>query len=350
MMLPHGAGRHKLHTGTSSKGGAPYGLSRKQLMHRGKVLPDVLGVSHHDQIDLLRRHCPQAVPRAALIGDPCFDRLRASAHLRETYRDALDVTAHQDLVLITSTWGVMSAFDASPELPLRALRELPSDRYRIALVLHPNIWSDHHPMQINAWYATARRAGLILVPGLQGWQAALLAADYVIGDHGSVTCYAAALGKPVLLAGHGDRGIVPGTPAARLVTACPLIDPVQGLSLQLTKAAAPSLVTTISSIAAEDFGLPGGSIRALREAAYRLIGLAAPDWEADQGLVPVPDFAPAPVAAHRLEVSTLDGGSAFAVRAFPALLEPTGRAEGLCVLAADGAAASMRQLSSADIV
>ncbi|WP_241837539.1 hypothetical protein [Streptomyces sp. CB02115] len=77
--------------------------------------------------------------------------------------------------------------------------ELPSDEYRIAAVLHPNIWHGHGPGQIRAWLDRARRAGLALIDPLEDWRQALLAADVVIGDHSSVTYYAAALGTPVLL-------------------------------------------------------------------------------------------------------------------------------------------------------
>jgi hypothetical protein len=356
MMLPHGAGRHKLAPGqghASKNADAPYGLSRAQLVHRGRVLPDVLGISHPDQLDLLARHCPQAIPRAVLVGDPCFDRLQASAHLREPFRRALGVAGRQKLVLISSTWGDMSTFDASPELPLRALRELPSDRYRVALTLHPNIWSEYGPMRVKSWYATARRAGLILVPWYEGWRAALLAADHVIGDHGSVTCYAAALGAPVLLSSKHSPRLVPGTPATRLAASCPRLDESRALEPQLRSSAEPDRVLSNTRIAADDFGLPGGSLRMLRSTAYNLMHLEQREDEPEQVLIPPPDFAPITVAAHRFEATGPSPAEpAYRLRSFPAVLGDPADAQdpAVCLLAADAAAATMPQLSSADIV
>ena len=352
MMLPHGAGRHKLARGPKSAD-APYGLSRAQLVHRGRVLPDVLGVSHPDQLALLARHCPQALPRAVLVGDPCFDRMRASAHLRDSFRTALGLAGRQRLVLVTSTWGSMSTFDASPELPLRALRELPSDRYRVALALHPNIWAEHGPMRVKSWYATARRAGLILVPWYDGWQAALLAADRVIGDHGSVTCYAAALGTPVLLGAAPSPDLVPGTPATQLAAACPRLDEGRDLEPQLDACADPDQVSINARIAADDFGLPGDALHVLRSNAYRLMRLEPRDDEPDQPLIPRPDFAPITVAAHRFEVSgPTPADPAYRLRSFPAVLGDRAAPQDAAfpLLAADAGSASGPQLSSADIV
>ena len=67
--------------------------------------------------------------------------------------------------------------------------------------LHPNIWALHGRRQVLAWLADHMAAGLGVVPPQEGWRAALVGADVVIGDHGSVTRYGAALGVPVLMNG-----------------------------------------------------------------------------------------------------------------------------------------------------
>ena len=108
-------------------------------------------------------------------------------------------------MLLNSTWNPESLFgdgggdDVLPSLLPRLASEFPADEYRFAAVLHPNIWHGHGPGQIRAWLDRAQRAGLALIDPLHGWRQALIAADAVIGDHGSVTYYAAALGTPVLL-------------------------------------------------------------------------------------------------------------------------------------------------------
>jgi hypothetical protein len=50
------------------------------------------------------------------------------------------------------------------------------------------------------WLADCLRDGLRLIPPEAGSQATMIASDWVIGDHGSTTAYAAAQGCPVLLA------------------------------------------------------------------------------------------------------------------------------------------------------
>ncbi|WP_324617248.1 hypothetical protein [Streptomyces bicolor] len=135
-----------------------------------------------------------------LAGDPCWDRMLAARPYRERYRRALGVGRGQRLIVLNSTWNPESLFgdgggdDVLPSLLPRLTSEFPADEYRLAAVLHPNIWLGHGPGQLRAWLDRARRAGLALIDPLDGWRQALIASDAVIGDHGSVTYYAAALG------------------------------------------------------------------------------------------------------------------------------------------------------------
>ncbi len=78
------------------------------------------------------------------------------------------------------------------------LRELPYTEYRVAMILHPYIWAAHGEWQIKTWFKKELYAGLNIVPHEIGWEAAIIAADIVIGDYGSVTNYGASIGKPVL--------------------------------------------------------------------------------------------------------------------------------------------------------
>ncbi|MEV7490801.1 hypothetical protein AB0O08_08530 [Streptomyces anulatus] len=166
-----------------------------------------------------------------LAGDPCFDRMLAARPYRDRFRRALGVGRGQRLVLLNSTWSPQSLLgdgegegaggtggdDALPALLPRLASELPADEYRVAAVLHPNIWHGHGPGQIRAWLDRARRAGLALIDPLEDWRQALLAADVVIGDHGSVTYYAAALGTPVLLGAAPLDSLDPDAPVADFI-------------------------------------------------------------------------------------------------------------------------------------
>jgi hypothetical protein len=64
--------------------------------------------------------------------------------------------------------------------------------------------------------ARAADAGVTVLGPDQGWQPALVAADCVLSDHGSTSLYAAALDKPLLLAGGPGTTTVAGSATAAL--------------------------------------------------------------------------------------------------------------------------------------
>lgn len=185
LVLPHGAGALKSRRLTG------HGLDRHELMRGGRVTAAALILSHDDELDVLERSCPEAVPHAVVAGDLCLDRLRASLPQRAAYRAALGIGPAETLVTISSTWRPDSTFGSRPEL-------YRTGDFRKAVVIHPTTWSVHGPWQVRAWLAD--RPDLIIIPPEEGWRAAVIASDQVIGDHGSVTQYAAAIGVPVRLA------------------------------------------------------------------------------------------------------------------------------------------------------
>ncbi|MFJ8311399.1 MULTISPECIES: hypothetical protein, partial [unclassified Streptomyces] len=261
-----------------------FGLSPEWLLHDGMPVVDAMVLSHPEQLDRLRVACPEAVPAAALAGDPCFDRMLAARPYRERFRRALGMRRGQRLILLNSTWNPESLFgdggadDVLPSLLPRLTAELPADEYRVAAVLHPNIWHGHGPGQIRAWLDRALRGGLTLVDPLHDWRQALLAADAVIGDHGSVSYYAAALGTPVLLGATPLDGLDPSSPVAEFVRHAPRFDPHAPLAAQLDDLVAkhrplpgPARLTTSA---------PGGSAVLLRSLFYRLIGIPEPQTPA----------------------------------------------------------------------
>ncbi|GHG86105.1 hypothetical protein [Streptomyces lanatus] len=196
-------------------------------------------LSHPEQYERLRTACPEAAPIAVLAGDPCWDRILAARTYRERYRRALGVGRGQRLIVLNSTWNPESLFgdgggdDLLPSLLPRLTSEFPADAYRLAAVLHPNIWHGHGPGQIRAWLDRARRAGLALIDPLRSWRQALIAADAVIGDHGAVTYYAAALGTPVLLGAALLSGLAPDAPLHSFVRTAPRLAPTQPLRPQI---------------------------------------------------------------------------------------------------------------------
>jgi len=249
-----------------------YGLSREWLLHNGNLVADTLVFSHEEQVTRLAATVPEALPAAYVAGDPCFDRILASTSRRPVYRAALGCEDDTTLIVASSTWRAGSAFGTWPTFLRQLLAELPPDQFRVAAVLHPHVWHGHSPHQIRSWLADCVRAGLILIPPLEGWRAALIAADIVLGDHGAVTCYAAALDKSVTLAAFDENEIVGGTAVSTMVRLAARLDRHAPLlpQLQAANATWPGVRELVSS-------RPGEAARRLRSLFYQRLDLSEPD-------------------------------------------------------------------------
>ncbi|PVE11863.1 hypothetical protein [Streptomyces scopuliridis] len=275
-----------------------FGLSPDWLLADGSPVADALVLSHPEQLERLRAACPEAVPTAVLAGDPCFDRILAALPYRERFRRALDVRPGQRLVLLNSTWNPDSLFgdggeDILPSLLPRLTAELPADEYRPAAVLHPNIWHGHGPGQIRVWLDRARRGGLALVDPLEGWRQALIAADVVIGDAGSVSYYAAALGTPVLMGAASPDGLDARSPVAAFVRQAPRLSPYAPLRVQLDAlldGAGRRQPETVPGPAELVSSAPGQAATLLRRHFYRLIGIPEPEEPALLDPLPLPPY------------------------------------------------------------
>lgn len=292
-VLSHGIGYTKRlatpDTGHLSSPPPVFGASPEWLLKDGVPIADALVLSHPEQLDRLRAACPEAAGTAVLAGDPCFDRMLAARPYRERFRRALGVRRGQRLVVLNSTWNPDSLFgdssdngdgegsgdgDALPLLLPRLTAELPADEYRLVAILHPNIWHGHGPGQIRAWLDRARRGGLTLIDPLEGWRQALIAADAVIGDHGSVTYYAAALGTPVLLGAAPLSGLDEKAPLADFVQTAPRLVPHASPRAQLETLFAehrPRAVTASSMSGSAPAGSPLSRLVSARSVSVRAV-------------------------------------------------------------------------------
>jgi hypothetical protein len=244
LTLAHGAGFGKYAPGSRSV----FGLDAEWLLDRsGRPLAAALGLACPHELEV-------AADTAVVVGDPCFDHL-----------SLLD-RPESGPAVITSTWGSRSLLGRNPEI-IQAVVEA---GYDTRLILHPNIWAWHGEHQVRLWLKKSLDNGLTLVPPLRAWRRELAAAGHVIGDHGSVTVYGAALGKPTLLAAFGDDEVVPGSPAHRLGELAPRHDPDIPLEVQLDKATGhPELAGLITAV-------PGEARDRLRATCYRLLDLEEP--------------------------------------------------------------------------
>ncbi|WP_424640522.1 hypothetical protein [Embleya sp. AB8] len=256
------------------------------------VVPSAVVLSHAEQLPRLAEGCPEALPAAVVAGDPCLDELQASVPFRDDYRAAWGVLPGQKLVVISSTWSGESQLGKSWRLLVHALATLPRDEFRVVAVVHPNVWYAHGPWQLRSWLAPLQSAGLILArPEGDGWKAALVAADAVIGDYGSVTFYGAALGRPTLLSGMpADGTLAEASPIARLLPLLTRVNTERPLPEQLDEAALRTATDPrIAEVTAGASSLPGGSARVLRELFYDRLGLPEPARSVLVGPVELPD-------------------------------------------------------------
>ena len=296
MTMLHGAGYNKYPVRWEGHGVAvrreAAGPESSRLICHGRTIASAIVLPTKQQVERLRRSCPEAADIAVMAGDPCYDRLAASMPARDAYRRTLGV-GERTLVAVSSTWGPGSLLGGRPGLLAELMEWLPPSRYQVAAIIHPGVWHWHGPRQVRAWYADCLRRGLILVPPDEGWRAVLAASDVVIGDHGSVTCYAAAAGIPVLLASQASGEVEPGSPVAILGSIAPRLRPDQPYPAQIERAASAWSPQRHDMVRALVTDAPGQSAGIIRSAMYRLMKLPEPNAGPLTRLVP----APRPVSA-----------------------------------------------------
>ncbi|GAA2816551.1 hypothetical protein [Crossiella cryophila] len=296
LVLPHGIGFHKYVPDGDRGGTRLSGLADPELV-RTKQISHL--ITHPDQETQLRHACPDTAGRVLLGGDLSLDGLLAGSALRPHYRERLGVLPAQRLVVFSSTWGPQSAFGRFPKLPDRLLAELDATQTRVAMILHPNAFTWHGHWQLAEWLDDALRAGLILIPPTAGWHATMIAADVVVGDHGSVTLYGAVIDKPILLAAFGSE-VVPDTPLAWFGRLAQRLDHRAGLPEQLDKAIATQQPGQFRHLADQLFSRPGEAAASLRGICYRLLNLPEPHAEIELAAVPAPVTDQRPV--HSFDV------------------------------------------------
>jgi hypothetical protein len=291
VLLSHGAGQIKLQRvwkGPPTAERPPGMLSRDNLTRDGHVLPAAVGLAHRDDLTTLRRSCPEAVPVATVLGDPAYDRLTASLPHRQEYRAALGLAGEQKLVVVSSTWGPWASFAALDALLPRLLSELPPRTYRVAVLTHPNIWAWHGWWQVHAWLSAYRRRGIAVVPPEADWRAVLASADWILGDHGSLTSYATLTSAPILLARYPHDQVHHASPAAGLARIAPALSPGHPLEEQLHYAAAEYRHEDHAAIAARISSEPGRFNQHARTLIYRLLGIGRPAYRPPAEPVPAP--------------------------------------------------------------
>lgn len=348
LVLPHGVGFHKFVPDSRGSGRRLSGSVRTEELAGRRVQ---IVVSHPDQAGQLREHDPDSPAEPVVVADPVFERLRASEWFRDRYRQRLG-TAGRRLVVVSSTWGGQSLLGRWPDAPVRLLAGLPADEYQVAAVLHPNVWSGHGAWQVRSWLADAREGGLAVVAPDTGWPAVLVAADCVVGDHGSVSLYAAGLDRPLLLAPFGDE-VVPGTALSMLGDTAPLLLPDRPWPEQVAAAIATHVPGRYRQVVARTF-TAAPPARTLRSVLYELISLPEPSAGAPRPGWPEPRVDRVPTQSYAVYTrrSTMDE---VQLRRIPAAVDSSARpgpdgGRWLRHLAVDEAEWDLRLVHSASVL
>jgi hypothetical protein len=128
---------------------------------------------------------------------------------------------------------------------------------------------------------------LLLIPPDEGWQATMIASDHVIGDHGSTTSYAAALGRSVHLADPAGHPLRAGSIARVVADTAPVVNHDRPLLPQLGHARRSLPRREVVGCITDR---PGAAARILRATMYRLLKLPEPNWDPvlPQAAVPRP--------------------------------------------------------------
>ncbi|WP_210579715.1 hypothetical protein [Streptomyces sp. GESEQ-4] len=278
--ISHGAGQIKLLTDVTAlapgEQRAPGMLSRQHLLHEGRPVPAAIVYAHDRDLEELARSCPEALPVAHVMGDPCVDRITAGRPRRADYRRALGIEAGQRLVVVTSTWGPVSTFGRLDTLLPQLLSQLPGARYRVAMLVHPNVFAGHGIRQVHGWLSCCQGRGIAVVPPEADWQAPLIAADWIIGDHGSLTAYGTLTDATMLLTAGSRREVSASSPAALLSAVAPVVSPMYPLAEQLEYAAQLHRPGQYDHVAASLSSAPGQFHRRMRSVVYRMLGLGEP--------------------------------------------------------------------------
>jgi hypothetical protein len=317
LILPHGPGFSK--TISLPLPGNPFDAE--------SVCGEVtVALTHEEQRGQWRESIDHGV-RPVIVGDPCLDRLRASLIDRDRYRAAPGVSQDQKLVVVSSTWGPHALLAHRPDLPARLLGVLPEDEYVVALILHPNIWVGHGSWQVRLWLRRALESGLRLMPVREGWRAAVVAADGLICDHGSVCLYSAALGVPLMTGAFGDEELDQTTPLAELGRRVPRLESDSALRQRIEAlVSAARDETRYQELLARVFSNEGRALERLQATIYATMKLEPPQTRPRVLPVPIPRPEGQLPRTHLVVVERRsaadDGCPILAVERFPACLEP----------------------------
>jgi len=279
-LFSHGASRNKrpIPRGRGSLviDTAVRGLTRADLVRDSLLIPSAIALGHDRELSILERGCSEALRVATVVGDPCADRLAAGLPRRAQFRAALGLRAGHKLIVLASTWHDDALLASGRHLIEEIVAQLPRNIYRLVLLAHPNITAAHGSYQLRSWLDHLIRNGVVLLPPEHAWEHVLVAADYIIGDHGSTTLYGSIAAVPVLLGTYPPHGAHPDSGAAALAAVAPRLSTSAPILDQLVHAEThyePDVMAQVASLITSE---PGGFARHTRRLLYSMLELGQP--------------------------------------------------------------------------
>jgi hypothetical protein len=103
-----------------------------------------------------------------------------------------------------------------------------------------------------------------------------VAADLIVGDHGSAAVYGAAVNVPVVLAGYPSDDVDPASAGALLGASAPRLSRDRRIADQLADAQASYQPSASRRVAERLTSEPGRFSRNMRRLMYRQLGLSQP--------------------------------------------------------------------------
>jgi hypothetical protein len=273
VVMPQGASLNQLllRADRAVAGGVICGLGPHRLVRDSRVTPAAILLSHEVERSRLARVRPEILSRASVIGDSSYDRLVASLPLRDFYRRALGVGPGQRLVVVAVTQSMCSTSIRPYVLLRRVVAELPAGEYHVLALFHPDL-APSRRTDLSA----ALRHGLSLIPPEADWRAPLVAADYIIGDHGPVAPYGAVTGIPVLLFGRPNDDFDPDSSVGELVKVAPRLTSRHSIRTQLRKVLRKHRPDHYQQVIERITSEPERCNRIVRRLLYRTLGLTQP--------------------------------------------------------------------------
>jgi hypothetical protein len=265
-----------------------HGLGAESVERHGRAIATRLVLAHEDDVMTLDPTKMGLLDSARVMGDPLVDQIDAHLHLSERYQRELDVGPGMKLVVVSSTAGKRCLWLDRPDLFRRLVSELPPDRYRVVVVLHPNLWHSYGRTAVLDMLRTACANGVRVVVPEDDWIVPIIAAHWVLADHGSALHYAARTNAALLTVAFSHDDVASGSARDELGRQVPALvwnDPIEP---QLLAAAQPNVMARYASAGSRLSSQPGRFAANMRREVHEILGISEPSAPASLPELVVP--------------------------------------------------------------